>query len=136
MQYTAHDKNCLEFFIEEKELQTMSMVDVADHSFLPASLFSRKLFGRSNNVSDLDKTLIFLTCSVHSATISWDQTKKLINKVLHHVCGHASYHDIMLLLDRNHIWTEDCGKYLSSIMERCAHCKVVQLPTGSRKVSL
>ena len=126
--------NRLEFLDSNGTWEKITMADVGDHSYLDASRFMRNNLSIDGDSSE--RSLICLTCSVHSAELSWADIKKIIDKVHRHVCGHATYNDIKLLLDRNKIWTDDCAKYLSHIMEQCVNCKVVQLPSGSRKVSL
>ena len=52
------------------------------------------------------------------------------------MCGHSSYNEIRLLLDRNELWDDPCSRYLSHVLEICPHCPIVQRPAPSRKVSL
>lgn len=64
------------------------------------------------------------------------ETKKTIDRVRNHVCGHPNYRDTSTLLKRNKLWTEECAKYLSQLLEKCVHCRVVDYPTLNRPVSL
>lgn len=129
-----HGSNSLQFFDPEGHLEIISMNDVGDHSYLNASLFMRN--SCSDGMSSSEHSMIGLSCSVYSADLSWPEIKKIIDKLHRHICGHASYNVVKLLLDRNNIWTDNCEKYLSHIMEQCVNCRVVQLPSVSRKVSI
>lgn len=48
--------------------------------------------------------------------MSFDDSKKVVDRVHKHVCGHSNYEDISLLLKRNHIWSDDISHYLGQIL--------------------
>lgn len=52
-----------------------------------------------------------------------------MDKVHKHVCGHGSYSDIKVLLERNDMWSADVMKYICRTMESCARF----LHTAQRK---
>lgn len=53
-----------------------------------------------------------------------------------HICGHASFGDRRLLLQRKNLWCDDASEYLSSILDHCPYCHAESKPQNSRKVSI
>lgn len=43
---------------------------------------------------------------------SWSEVKAIIDKVQKHVCGHANYTDLQLLLERNDLWKGSVASYV------------------------
>ena len=128
--------NYLEFYVSDSETNNLSMTDFENHSYLPASVFMRTEQNSLKGEPLYTSALVSLSCSANYSQFSWPDTKKIIDKVHRHVCGHSSYNDIKLLMERNELWDDQCSKYLSQLLETCPHCPVVQLPSPSRKVSL
>ena len=52
------------------------------------------------------------------------------------MCGHPSYGDIKVLLQRNGLWDYEVQQYLTRVIERCVDCKATSEPKQARKVSL
>lgn len=67
---------------------------------------------------------------------SWETVKKKVDKVHKHVCGHAPYYDIKMMLMRNNFWNDSFETYLNETVEKCTACGKTSQPRGSRKVSL
>ena len=59
-----------------------------------------------------------------------------MDKVHKHACGHSTYLDIKVLLERNLLWNGQVDKYLQSVLENCTACVTTAKPKGARKVSL
>lgn len=114
-------------------MDTMSMVTFGDHSYLPVSMF---MASDAFDVVGRDNPIVSLSCSVSAASLSWPELKRMIDKIHKHVCGHASYDEIKLLMKRNDLWNGQCSKYLSQQLESCKSCVEVKLPKSARKVSL
>lgn len=66
----------------------------------------------------------------------WRELTQIFEKEHRHVCGHASYTDIKLLLQLNNLWNESVNKYLSTTFEECASFNVTACLQPARKVSL
>lgn len=64
-------------------MNTITLTDVSDHSFIPASLFCQ------SGESSTSPPVVSLMCAVHSSKLTWQDTKKVIDKVHKHVCGHC-----------------------------------------------
>lgn len=75
-----------------------------------------------------------LTCS--TIDIPWKEAKRVIDRVHRHVCGHSTFSDMKLLLQRNDLWSEAIEKYLLKTIETCTNCKATSDPKPARKVSL
>lgn len=76
---------------------TISLVESDMHSFIPYESFCTR---RRNGLLDTDRSAIFCAAGMlHSSTrsLSWSDTKKIVDKVHRHVCGHSSYSDIKIL---------------------------------------
>jgi len=114
---------------------TISLVDKDLHSFIPYNTFC----GKRRVLCESDKSTIFCATAIVSCSEEsrpWIETKKIVDKVHTHVCGHSNFSDIKILLERNSIWDESVEKYLVQIMESCISCRTTALPKPSRKVSL
>ena len=69
------DSYCLALRLSEThDINTMSLVDCGDHSFLPPSVFY-------NHTQNINESLIALTCSASSSQPSWTDLKIVIDKV-------------------------------------------------------
>lgn len=67
---------------------------------------------------------------------TWNEIKHIIEKVHKHVCGHASFSDFKMLLERNNIWNAAVEEYICQLINNCRSCKKSALPSPSRKVSI
>ena len=67
---------------------------------------------------------------------SWIELKRIVHRVHKHTCGHASYSDVRILLQRNNLWSQEVEHYLGDTMQKCIHCNKSASPTPARKVSL
>lgn len=110
---------------------TVSMIDHDLHSYIPFASFMRAAPSVLTANLSLSNAL-----QSKPQTKSWTELKHVIDKVHKHVCGHATFSDIGILLDRNDLWSDEVEHYLRSVVEECHHCKAACLPTPSRKVSL
>ena len=126
--------DALRFIVpNSNKIETMSMVGDREHSYLPYNIF---LNDATDHTTHEHSSLISLSCSLSPPDLTWEETKKIVEKVHRHVCGHASYKDIKLLLKRNNLWSSQCEKFLSQLLETCEHCHILDEPVGNRKVSL
>lgn len=80
-------------------------------------------------------TLSFLSATTLDNT-SWSDVKKVVDKVHRHVCGHASFTDYKLLLERNGLWNNVIAAYLTEVVNGCTACRSTSVPQPSRKVSI
>lgn len=53
-----------------------------------------------------------------------------------HVCGHASFTNYKLLLERNGLSNDAVEAYLIQITKSCTSCRATAMPQPSRKVSI
>lgn len=67
---------------------------------------------------------------------NWEDVKTFVDRVHLHVCDHADFSDIRLLLQRNDLWSSDVNRYLYEIIAKCPGCRATSLPQPSPKVSL
>lgn len=84
--------------------------------------------------------------NVHSALLAisaahvderpWSDMNRPLGKVHVHCCGHATYTDTQILLQRNGQWSEFISKYVAETQSRCPGCNATAKPMESRKVSL
>lgn len=65
---------------------------------------------------------------------SWAEVKTVIDKVHKHVCGHANFTDMRMLLDRNNLWNDAVEKYVGNLISSCTACRSTASPQLSRKV--
>ena len=119
----------LQFFQPDGNELTLDLIEHDMHSYLPRSKFYHDAY-----ISTHDPTSAAL-CNF-SVTMNWKDTKKIIDRVHAHVCGHSNYNDISLLLKRNQLWDDHCVDYISELLQTCPHCHVVDTPAGRRPVSL
>jgi len=115
--------------------ELITLADDGMHSFIPYELFFRS----SDLIPHEQQIVIYCATAQLERTneaLSWPKTRKIIDKVHTHVCGHSSFSDIKVLLQRNDIWNESVQDYLAMILERCTSCKTTSLPKQTRKVSL
>lgn len=106
--------NYLKVMIDET-VNTLQLKYGRDHSFIDRSKFFHADF---KSVNDPESRAI---CT-HSASMTWKNNKRIVDRVHQHVCGHASFNDIKMLLMRNHIWNENCMKYLAQVLDTCENC--------------
>lgn len=66
----------------------------------------------------------------------WKEVKPIIDKVHKHICGHATFTDIKLLLQRNEIWNDAIECYVSKTLQNCTSCRATAPPQPNRKVSI
>eukprot|EP00171_Calliarthron_tuberculosum_P000101 IDg101t1 len=114
---------------DQDENLTIELADHDMHCFVP--LFT---FGVCANSAEMYCATVSFASKATNR--SWPELKSIIDKVHKHVCGHASYNDIRILLERNDLWNEDVRKYLQSSIDLCPCCKVCEKPKAARQVSL
>eukprot|EP00171_Calliarthron_tuberculosum_P022021 IDg22021t1 len=113
---------------------SISLIENDFHSYLPYKIFIAQFNGTRNpNTAMFCATAKF---KQSKNTELWSTKKKVIDKVHRHVCGHSSFNDIKILLERNGMWCSSVQKYLCSVLETCSYCKTTSEPKPSRKVSL
>lgn len=52
------------------------------------------------------------------------------------MCGHATFTDYKLLLERNGFWNKTIASYLAKIVNRCTACRSTSVSQPNRKVSV
>eukprot|EP00171_Calliarthron_tuberculosum_P001315 IDg1315t1 len=105
------------------------------HSYVPYELF----MPHETQLTPLSSTKIYCATAQiaqDDVTYTWKETKMIIDKVHRHVCGHSTYTDMKILLDRNGLLTAEAQKYLSRTLEKCTSCSTTHEPKQARKVSL
>lgn len=107
----------------------ISIVDYDLHSYVPLSAFGI--------ISCSTKVYCAVNYFAAKATErSWSEIKAIVDKVHKHVCGHAAVRGMMILLERNGIWSDNVKSYFLQMVEICPKCKMTEGPKGMRKVSL
>lgn len=76
-----------------------------------------------------------INISSNTTISTWSQHKGVIYKVHRHVCNHSTFPDMITLLRRNKIWTDDAQNYLGDFIRRCTSCVASSTPPPTRKVS-
>lgn len=76
-----------------------------------------------------------LTClnGTVGANYSWKQIKAVSDKVQGHVCGHANFTDMRLLLQRNNKCSDMAADYVGRLVESCVTCRSAAPPHPSQK---
>lgn len=115
-----------------KNQGSITIIDKDFHSYLPYNIFCSV-----DPVPEHYSSVFFCAAmNVHSARLDWKAMKKIVDKVHNHVCGHASFSDIKTLLERNNLFTDECAKYLTTVLDQCNSCIRTSEPKPARKVSL
>lgn len=73
--------------------------------------------------------------SMHNHEHKCKETKNIVDRVHHHVCGHADFSDLRLLLQRNDLWLNDVDQYLSEVFAKCRGCKATSSSTLQKSLS-
>eukprot|EP00171_Calliarthron_tuberculosum_P017605 IDg17605t1 len=111
---------------------TISLTDQEYHSFVPYKVFCQDC----SHLSSSQRSRLYCATAQFDQQPSarpWAELKKIVDKVHKHVCGHSSYSDIKILLQRNNLWNHEVMKYLSEQIETCGKCATTSLPKQSRK---
>lgn len=91
------------------------MIDNKFHSYIA---YDRFLSDRLSSPS-----LSCLSASPHATEKrvldSWAETRRIVDKVHRHVCGHATFSDMRTLLIRNGLWNESVQHYLATKVSQC-----------------
>lgn len=120
------DQNVIKFMVGDVK-DSFGMIEHEFLSYIPLVTFAPKA-KRLSVMSCLHGNI----CDIYS----WNETKSIIDKVLRHVCGHANYTDMRLLLKRNNMCSDVVFDYVGNIIESCNACRSTALPQPSRKVSI
>ena len=123
--------NKLRFPRDNNSYEYISLIDHDMHSYIP-----RKTFTPLENRSSSFCGVMTAMQATPIADCSWKMVKHTVDKVHKHVCGHAPYSDIKLLLYRNNFWNDSVERYLNDLVEKCSGCRRTSLPEGTRKFSL
>lgn len=67
---------------------------------------------------------------------TWSSIHRLLDKIHHHVCIHASYSDMKTLLVRNHLCNPQVRRYLTTDVSNCLSFKASATPPPNRRLSL
>ena len=121
--------NCLKL----KNGSIITLIDHDLHSYVPYSSFCTRDIDTAT-----EKMLFCATASIPSSHSKrpWAELKKIIDKVHTHVCGHASFSDMKVLLQRNGLWSDEVFRYLAHRVDTCSNCLHTAEPKIPRKVSL
>lgn len=76
------------------------------------------------------------SCLSNAVNPTWKEQRRILDRVRSHVCGHSSYQDMKLLLQRNGLWDTQIQDYLLQMIEKCDHCALVSPSDNTIKVSL
>lgn len=66
----------------------------------------------------------------------WSALKRIVGTVCKHVCGHATFTDYKLLLQRNRVCNDFVASYLTKFVNACTAYHSTWVPQPSRKVSI
>lgn len=113
---------------------SLPLVDDRFHSYVLLERFTKTATQPSPSISTL--SCAAATPRETAALRDWPSTRRVIDKVHRHVCGHASFSDIRTLLQRNGMWSLNAQKYLASVVRDCADCVASSTPPPNRRVSL
>ena len=114
-------------FDADGERDSISMIDHEFLSYLPLNRF---------NLSRKHGSTLSCLSAVTLDAAPWSEVKKIIDKVHKHVCGHASFTDYKLLLERNGLWNDAISSYLGETVNNCTACRSTAVPQPNRKVSI
>lgn len=120
-------------YLRMKNGSTITLHDHDMHSYVPYTAFCK------TKLDYTAETMLFCaTASIPSIQSArpWVELKHVIDKVHSHVCGHASFSDMKVLLQRNGLWSDEAMKYLARVIETCAGCSHTSDPQNARKVSI
>lgn len=121
------DRDALVFCTDEsREKDSITLINDGFPSYIPIDRFTQ--IRNESSLSALS--------SMPVQNMSWNDTKHLIEKVHKHVCGHASFSDFKMLMERNNIWNYSVEDYVCQLINNCRSCKKSALPSPYRKVSI
>ena len=120
------DTNALVFLVDGKRDQ-ISLTDEDFLSYISLDYFTLSIINGST-VSSLSAITIDAT--------PWSDIKKIIDKENKHVCGHASFTDYQLIIERNNLWNDTVASYLRELVNGCTACRSTSVSHPSRKVSI
>ena len=135
-------RNALVFY-GDGECEYISIINYNFLSYLSIDSF-KSSYNNCNHVAVSDTRLLSRNRSLTLSSISavaidtppWSDVKRIIDKVHKHVCGHASFTDYKLLLERNRLWNDVIASYLTQVVNACTACRSTFVPEPSRKVSI
>lgn len=122
-------------FLELPDQSRIPITNKDFHSYISGKLF----FSKENTWDEGMKYKLFCAAATiqnETSSRSWAELRKIVDKVHKHVCGHSTYSDIKILLQRNNLWNDEVMKYLARTIESCSSCHNTALPKPTRKVSL
>ena len=114
-------------FVANGESDSISMVEDDFLSYLPLDRFT---------ISRTHGSILSCLSAVTLDARTWSDVKKIIDKVHKHVCGHASFTDYKLLLERNGLWNDLISSYIGEIVTNCTACRSSAVPQPNCKVSI
>lgn len=114
---------------------SVTLVDRDMHTYIPHTAFT---FQAETLTPRHETTLFCATAHIDGnlAKKPWKDLKNIVDKVHKHVCGHSTYSDIKILLERNELWNAHVDKYLQRTLEECTACRTTARPKTDWKVSL
>lgn len=65
----------------------------------------------------------------------WKEVIDIVNKVHNHICGHPTYTDVKILLQRSYLWSDEIEQYLTTVIDECHSCRATAPPKSALMVS-
>lgn len=63
----------------------------------------------------------------------WAEVKHIVDEINMRVCRHASFTEILLLLDQNNMWKDAVKKCASQTIEKCRACRATAPSLANRR---
>lgn len=88
------------------------------------------------NTATLAETNGLQRVSSNLSKMNWNDVRRTIDRVHHHMCGHPTFSDMRTLLERNNLWSMEAQKYCSEMVASCPDCKASSTPPPNKRVFL
>jgi len=119
-------KNALQFS-HSGDVEHISLLNSNFLSYIPLTVFVPEC-QLSSALSGINGNLM--------ADEPWCEVKAVVDKVPKHVCGHANFTDMRMLLERNGLWNDTVEDYVDKLISDCTACRSTAPPQPSHKVSI
>lgn len=73
---------------------------------------------RESPLSEISGAVVKKPSADVTTALPWVKLRPITDRVQSHVCGHADFGDIRILLDRNQLWSNDARRYPSGIVDK------------------
>ena len=114
---------------------TLSMVDYDNHSYVPLSSCVVPADTSSPSTATLyGYSSVMVSDGIDSMPCA--HVKRIVDRVHAHVCGHSTFADMRVFLQRNQMWNNSISQYLPQTVNDCMSCLRTSALIPNRKVSI